>query len=70
MDKNYLEIVAKNILSDVKDKLKRNYVVLEEKQEKETDKKMIEIIKSVIEKNIKLYKVVKKKKIKNLIIIL
>lgn len=53
MDKNYLEIVAKNILSDVKDKLKRNYVVLEEKQEKETDKKMIEIIKSVIEKKYK-----------------
>lgn len=54
MDKNYLEIVSRNILSDVKDKLKRNSVVLEEKQEKETDKKMIEIIKSVIENDYKL----------------
>ena len=58
MDKNYLDIISKNILSDVKDKLERNYVVLEEEQAKETDKKMIEIIKSVIEND---YKVMHKK---------
>lgn len=53
MDKNYLEIVARNILSDIKDKLRINGVILEEKQEKLTDKKMIEIIKSVVENDYK-----------------
>ena len=53
MDKDYLEIVSRNILSDIKDKLRINNVVLEEKQEKLTDKKMLEIIKSVVENDYK-----------------
>ena len=59
MDKDYLEIVSRNILSDIKDKLRINGVVLEEKQEKFTDEKMIEIIKSVVEND---YKFMHKKK--------
>lgn len=54
MDKDYLEIISRNILSDIKDKLEKNGVVLEEKQEKLTDEKMIEIIKSVVENDYKL----------------
>ena len=53
MDKDYLEIVSRNILNDIKDKLRINGVILEEKQEKLTDEKMIEIIKSVVENDYK-----------------
>lgn len=52
MDKNYLEILSKNILNTIKDKLRKNNVVLEEKQELLTDEKMLKIIESVVKNEI------------------
>ncbi len=47
MEKNYLDILAKNILNEVKNKLKRELIILEGEKEQTTDKKMFEIIKSL-----------------------
>jgi len=49
MDKNYLEILSKNILNDIKNKLINNNVVLEKNQELSTDMKMLKIIESVVQ---------------------
>ena len=51
MEKDYLDVLSKNILNDVKNMVRRNYIVLEKEQEKKTDKKMLDIIKSVLEGN-------------------
>ena len=51
MEKDYLDVLSKNVLNDVKNMVRRNYIVLEKEQEKKTDKKMLDIIKSVLEGN-------------------
>jgi len=51
MEEKFLDVLGQNILNEVKNKVKLNCVVLEENKEKETDHKMLEIIKSVIESN-------------------
>jgi len=48
MDEKYLEILSKNILNDVKSYVKHNNIYLEEDKEIDVDKKMLEIIKSIV----------------------
>ena len=48
MEQKYLDVLSKNILNEVKDNIKHNNIYLEEEEEKEIDKKMLEIIKSII----------------------
>lgn len=47
MEKEYLTILSKNILSKVKENIKKNNIVFEKEQELITDQKMLEIIKSI-----------------------
>ena len=49
MDKDYLEVLAKNILKDVKVVVKNNYLILENEQKQKADSKMLSVIKSVVE---------------------
>lgn len=48
MQENYLDVLAKNILNDVKRMLEHNRIILNENKIIETDQKMLEIIKSVV----------------------
>jgi len=56
MEEKFIDVLGQNILNEVKNKVKLNYVVIEGNKEKETDHKMLEIIKSVIEDNTFNYK--------------
>lgn len=48
MEEKYLDVLSKNILNEVKDNIKRNNIYLEKEKESEIDKKMLEIIKSIV----------------------
>lgn len=48
MEESYLDILSKNILNDVKRMVKHNNVILNDEKIMATDKKMLEIIKSVV----------------------
>jgi len=48
MEESYLDVLSKNVLNDVKRNLEYNHIILNDDKIIETDKKMLEIIKSVI----------------------
>lgn len=48
MEKDYVDILCKNILNAVKDKIRYNNIILEKDKELEMDKKMLEIIQSIV----------------------
>ena len=48
MEEKYLDVLSKNILNDVKRMLEHNRIILNNDKTIETDKKMLEIIKSVV----------------------
>jgi len=48
MDEQFIDILAKNFLTKVKENIRKNMITLEGKQEETTDKKILEVIKSII----------------------
>ena len=44
----YIDVYAKTLLNEVKDRVRQNRIIISGEKEKETDKKMIEVIKDTV----------------------